>query len=128
MHLLFVYGSLKRGFSNHFFLHGAEWVGEALTEPHYKMFDYGGYPAAIPANDGGYSIEGEVWRINDAHLFQTDLLEAVEEGLYERSTARLLPPWEELENVIMYHYLRDTTGLPDVGGTWPKSRDKGNLG
>ncbi|MEM1296559.1 MAG: gamma-glutamylcyclotransferase family protein [Verrucomicrobiota bacterium] len=128
MHLLFVYGSLKRGFSNHFFLLEAQWVGEANTESSYRMFDYGGFPAVIRDEEQGYSIRGELWKIDDTCLSQIDVLEGVDSGLYERSTTLLEVPWDQKEDVIMYLYLQTTKGLPDVGGQWPKSLDLGDPG
>tara|TARA_R110002096_G_scaffold403766_3_gene601352 strand:+ start:60636 stop:61019 length:384 start_codon:yes stop_codon:yes gene_type:complete len=122
MNLLFVYGSLKRGFSNHFYLANAEWVGNAQTKPGYRMFDYGGYPAAI-VDSGGYSIKGELWRVSDDCLTLIDELEGIDEGLYKRATASLEPPFADQEGVIMYHYLLETRELPDVGGEWPRARD-----
>jgi len=120
---LFVYGSLKRGFSNHHFLAGQTFLGEARTQPVYRMYDWGGYPAIVPVEDGGVSISGEVWEIDDTCLIRVDWLEAVEDGLYRRAFARLLSPHEEWADVIMYHFAQSITGMPEVGAVWERGRD-----
>lgn len=122
---LFVYGSLKRGFSNHDFLRGQRFLGEARTIPAYRMYDYGGYPGVVPAESGGYPLEGELWRIDEACLANIDQLEGIDEGLYARATAKLAPPHEQLLDVILYHYARDVSGLPEAGGEWRREWDRG---
>ena len=45
--LVFVYGTLKRGERNHYFLASAEYLGPAFTEPLYRMIDCGPYPLSL---------------------------------------------------------------------------------
>ena len=70
---LFVYGTLKRGFSNAFYLKDANYLGEFITRTDYSMYDFGGYPAVSQAGNSG--IAGEVYGINPEHLAATDRLE-----------------------------------------------------
>ena len=46
--LVFVYGTLKRGMSNHRWLRGQRFVDESRTLPSYRMYDLGGYPGLVP--------------------------------------------------------------------------------
>ena len=67
--LVFVYGTLKRGLSNHGWLRGQTFEGEARTVPRYRMFDLGGYPGMVLADEGeGGAIEGEVWAVDEEGL------------------------------------------------------------
>lgn len=85
--LVFVYGTLRRGESNHHFMDGAEFVAEATTEPEFTMVTFGGYPAILEG--GATAIAGEVYRITLPILARLDLLEEVPE-LYRRVTRELL--------------------------------------
>src|SRR2546425_1185234 len=61
-HLLFVYGTLMRGFPLHPLLEGqAEYLGEAATPG--LLFDLGRYPAALKSATG--EIRGEIYRLLD---------------------------------------------------------------
>ncbi len=73
MNLLFVYGSLKRGLNNAFYLQDARFLGAFTTEPVYSMYSFGTYPAV--SESGNTPIEGEVYEISDAQLAMTDRLE-----------------------------------------------------
>lgn len=70
---LFVYGTLKRGFRNAYYLNDADYLGEFTTRSHYSMYDFGGYPAVSQA--GNSAIAGEVYRVNLDHIAATDRLE-----------------------------------------------------
>lgn len=70
---LFVYGTLKQGFRNAYYLEAAGFLGEFKTEPVYSMYDFGNYPAV--SEMGKTSIEGEVYEINEALLATIDQLE-----------------------------------------------------
>jgi len=76
--LLFVYGSLKRGFDNHSLLKGATYVGEAKTLQPYAMFveTHGQYPYLI--DKPFYQIEGELYDIDSEELWdKVDTFEGV---------------------------------------------------
>ncbi len=72
--LVFVYGTLRQGESNHGLLAESERLGVTQTPPHYTLYDLGPYPAAIP---GHQAIIGEVYRVNDTTLNALDELEEV---------------------------------------------------
>lgn len=82
------------------------------------MYDYGGFPGVVEVEEGGYAIEGEVWEVSEACVPLLDEYEAVDAGLYIRSTAKLAPPHQQLRDVIIYLYARDVSPLTDVGGVW----------
>jgi gamma-glutamylcyclotransferase (GGCT)/AIG2-like uncharacterized protein YtfP len=60
--LLFVYGTLMRGESNHGVMSGATFVRAAATKPEFALLDLGDHPAMVR---GAQSIEGELWSIDD---------------------------------------------------------------
>ena len=72
--LVFVYGSLKRGYWNNRLLEGALFVGEAHTTKKYSLVD-GGVPMAVP-DEEGLPVMGEVYEIDvSLHLGPLDRLE-----------------------------------------------------
>jgi gamma-glutamylcyclotransferase (GGCT)/AIG2-like uncharacterized protein YtfP len=72
-HLLFVYGSLKRGFSNHFLLAAARFVGECRTAAGYQLLVLGIYPALSEGSDR--AIAGELYAVDARLLFELDEFE-----------------------------------------------------
>lgn len=70
---VFVYGSLKRGFSNHALLHRAAYLGEHVTTARYTMYDLGSYPAV--SIGGRQAISGEVYAVDRQTLAALDRLE-----------------------------------------------------
>jgi gamma-glutamylaminecyclotransferase len=77
--LLFVYGTLMRGFPLHALLDGrADSVGEG--EVAGLLFDLGRYPAAL--RDGGGMIRGEVYRLKGPGLWRA--LDSAEGSQYHR--------------------------------------------
>jgi len=71
--LVFVYGSLRRGESNHHYLRAAAYLGEHVTAAAYTMFDLGAYPGVIAT--GAMRIKGEVYAIDRLILEHLDVLE-----------------------------------------------------
>lgn len=83
-HLLFVYGSLKRGFSNHPLMATAVFVGECRTAPRYRLLVLGPYPAL---SDGGdRAIAGELYSVDRRLLSKLDDFEG---AAYRRRTVHL---------------------------------------
>ena len=79
-HRIFVYGTLRLGYSNHFLLEMSKFTGEAATLRTYWMITTGVFPAALDtvAADFGFpphAIAGEIYHVDDATLEQLDLLE-----------------------------------------------------
>jgi len=77
--LLFVYGTLMRGFPLHALLEGrADSLGDG--EVAGLLFDLGRYPAAL--RDGGGVVRGEVYRLKDPALWRA--LDSAEGSQYHR--------------------------------------------
>ena len=114
---LFLYGTLKRGLSNHSLVRGQRFAGEARTVPEFRLVDVGGYPALVRANVDPLSVVGEVWEVDLDCLIRLDRFEGLHVGLYTRQPVPLLPPFDR-EIIDAYFYLGTTDGLPDCGGNW----------
>src|SRR6266850_998554 len=80
--LLFVYGTLMRGFPLHALLERrATYLGEATTPG--LLLDLGSYPAALKSATG--KIRGEVYRLTDPGLWRA--LDSAEGSQYHREQA-----------------------------------------
>lgn len=115
--LLFVYGTLKRGCSNHTYLADQTFVGLARTPPGFRLYDLGGYPGIAPVTDDRNGVIGEIWSVDDDALERLDRFEGVHEGLYRRQPIPLLPPFAD-KTVHAYFPGLPITGQPDVGSEW----------
>lgn len=118
MKLIFVYGTLKRGGSNHHVMNGQRFVTEARTEGRYALYDLGGYPGMVLSDDDPLSIMGEVWEVDDQGLQRLDELEGLDVGEYRRVPVPLVAPHEALV-VEGYEYLLDVSRAPRLGENWP---------
>jgi gamma-glutamylaminecyclotransferase len=87
-HLVFVYGSLKRGYRNSPLLAGSVFLDEAVSVPTYKMIEIKmaeySFPVIMP-DPGGRKLAGEVYGVDDATLARLDQLER-EGSSYDRVT------------------------------------------
>ncbi len=119
MKLVFVYGTLKRGFANHNFLAGQAFLGDAVTGPGYALYDLGDYPGMVARAGSAGAITGEVWSVDAACLAQLDALEGTAEEMYRRACVPLLAPFAD-RPVETYIYLRGVEGRPLVGTAWTK--------
>ncbi len=117
MSLLFVYGTLKRGGSNHQYLAGQKFLGVARTTPGYRLFDLGGFPGLVPVPEDKAGVVGEVWEVDANALAGMDKLEGLAEGMYRRDPAKLQPPFDN-PAIETYIYARNTTKHTDIGSIW----------
>ena len=113
---LFVYGTLKRGYSRSAALQGEEFLGTTKTEARYRMYNLGNFPGLVESPDG-LSIEGELWEVSAECLKRLDEIEGVGIQLYKRAKVHLKAPHDR-EEVETYLYLRSTQGMPDCGVKW----------
>jgi gamma-glutamylaminecyclotransferase len=115
--LIFVYGTLKRGGSNHRFLAKQTFVGEATTIPGFTLFELAGYPGLVAKPDARGGVVGEVWSVDRAALARLDALEGLAEGLYRREPIPLIAPFAD-RVVEGYVYARDVEGSRELGPKW----------
>lgn len=71
-HLIFVYGTLKRGWGNNVIIKDQKYIGVATTSPDFQMFSLGGYPGVVA---GDNRITGELWEVDDDAFARCDRLE-----------------------------------------------------
>lgn len=118
---LFVYGTLKRGCSNHHHLAGQAFLGLARTRPGFRLFDLGGYPGILAHAADRDGVVGEVWSVDDDALRRLDEFEGVHEGLYRRAPIALQPPYSE-RAIDAYFPALSVAGRPEVGSEWTEPR------
>ncbi len=121
LHMIFVYGTLKRGFCRSHFLAGQQFLGAAQSLRQYRMFNCGTYPGLKFVSDAGCSIIGELWAVDAGCLARLDREEGVDEGLYARRVIELATPLlagVAPEMIEAYFYLPSAEGLPDCGECW----------
>lgn len=118
MPLVFVYGTLKRGGSNHAHLADQRCLGPARTRPGYTLYQPADYPGMVPDESDRDGVVGELWQVDDACLRRLDRLEGTAEGLYARVPVRLLAPHDSL-HVHTYLYRLPLAGCPRLGSNWP---------
>jgi len=111
--ILFVYGTLKRGLSNHRLLAGQEYLGEAVSEPRYRLIDLGPYPGLIRDEEHGAAVAGELWEVSECCLQELDDFEGF---AYIREPIALQ---NDSREITAYYWVRPVpTGTPS-GPTWP---------
>jgi len=89
--LLAVYGSLRKGLRNHFYLSKSEFVGQYDTDHSYSLIDLGSFPGLL--KEGGTSVRMEVYKIDKETLKNIDRLEGYtgkkyNSNLYDRETIK----------------------------------------
>jgi len=117
VNLVFVYGTLKRGFINHHRMEGQEFVGAAATVPGYVLYELEGYPGMVADAAAAEGVTGEVWSVDDECLRGLDALEGTGEGLYRRESVPLQAPFAG-SRVEAYVYMRSVGGRTRLGASW----------
>ena len=115
--LIFVYGSLKRGYGLHHLLERQVYCGTVATCPLYRIFDLGTYPGLVDWPEG-LAVLGEVYQVDQECLRKLDDAEGVDQGLYARRAVKLQSPFEKVE-VSAWFWLNKVAGLRDCGTCWP---------
>ena len=138
MQLMFIYGSLKRGFNRHSVLKDQRYIGVARTTPNYAMVGYGGFPALVDATLAEASgvaaknhIFGELYEVDDACRMELDKIEGVDRGLFDKKEITLesitivgLPVSEDVWKSIAakkaqaYFFQLKLNGAADCGALW----------
>jgi gamma-glutamylcyclotransferase (GGCT)/AIG2-like uncharacterized protein YtfP len=140
MSVLFVYGTLKTGFNRHHALQDERYLGTAVTQPEYRMFAYGGFPALVSSQSPGAdqmelnkSAHGEIWEVSQECLRNLDHIEGVDTNLFARLPIKLqditlfrLPlfksSWDMLQSqeVQSYVFMQKINGAAELEGFWAR--------
>jgi len=91
-HILFVYGTLKRGFPNHSVLgDNAKFIDHATASPEFSMISMGGFPGMFREEAGQLGpVIGELWSVDDEGLQSCDTLEG-HPRFYRRTKIKAFP-------------------------------------
>lgn len=113
-----VYGSLRKGLSNHGTLGNSPMVGTVVTEPKYTMVSLGGFPGVVKG--GNTSITLEIYDVKHETIEQNlDWLEGYsgpndEYNFYNKEIIET-----ELGPAYIYYINEDVNGRPLVeSGDW----------
>jgi gamma-glutamylcyclotransferase (GGCT)/AIG2-like uncharacterized protein YtfP len=103
-HKLFVYGTLKQGFSNNRYLETAKFHGPNVTEDStFTMVSLGFCPAV--SSNGYHAISGELFEVDDETLNRIDMLEG--NGRFYNREEVLLRNGE-----VAWMYMMERGGFP----------------
>ena len=111
-HYLFTYGTLKKGFSNHHLLEGAQFLGPAKTLEKYSMYESG-----IPFVFKGEAVShiyGELYRVDELTLKKVDRLEG-HPGWYRREEIQVLTAEGSNGTAWLYFYQEKSGKLVQSG-------------
>ncbi len=117
--LIFVYGTLKRGFCRAHHLTGQTFLAKAVTRPNYLMYDCGEYPGLVVDIEDGVSIQGELWSVDEKGVSLLDQVEGVAENWFSRDPVELINPAVN-QPVHAYYFQGDVTHLSRSGSNWVK--------
>ncbi len=113
-HYLFVYGTLKRGYSRHWILDGFPFLGRAKAKG-FVLYDLGPYPAMVP-EDG--LVYGEVYEVSEEVLQALDWVEGVP-VLYRRELIEVVFEDGTPLKAWAYIYNGNVKGYPRIeDGEW----------
>ena len=79
MYKVFVYGTLKKGGSNLYFLKSSKFIKKQTLKDH-SIFVPSGYGFPLLLEDKGGKVHGELYEVDDITLMSLDMLET--EGYY----------------------------------------------
>lgn len=112
--ILFVYGTLKRGLASHHLIADQDFLGEAATDPRYRVYDLGPYPGLVVDEANGLAVKGEIWAVTAACLAELDIFE--EESHTFRRALVAIPG---LVGVFAYFWNRAVPEGAASGREWP---------
>lgn len=131
MKLVFVYGTLRRGFLRHSAIADQRYLGVAFTEPKYSIFHISGFPALVEDSVSGKEIWGELYEVTLDCLSKLDEIEGVSSNLFRRQPIALarynllnIPMTKEIfldltkNTAEAYYYQKDVSGARDCGHCW----------
>lgn len=99
---VFVYGTLKQGFCNNFYLRRGKFLGKTRTAPEFCLYQNDYYPMLVETHHKPRAIEGELYRVSNRAVERLDRLEGVDlPGFFERHEITL----EDGRKCLAYVYV-----------------------
>ncbi|MCA0992310.1 gamma-glutamylcyclotransferase family protein [Pseudalkalibacillus hwajinpoensis] len=126
MYLVFCYGTLRSGESNHAVIKEATLI-ESFSWTNGQLYDTrDGYPALIQNEDG--TVYGEVYEVDDQLLEKINLLEGYQEGrdynLYEQ-VMQIIESNQGSYEAITYMMRKPERRFMEIpGGDWVTYRNR----
>jgi gamma-glutamylaminecyclotransferase len=111
---LFVYGTLKKKFANHHFLHTSEYLGKGRTQNKYAMY-IDRIPYVVKDHPVSF-IYGELYQIDACQLERLDRLEGHPEW-YCREQVQVVDKHKQVVSAWMYLF-PDRIGRLNVTGRY----------
>ena len=111
--ILFFYGSLKRGHSNHHRIAGQSYLADAVTRPGYRIIELGQYGGMI-RDANGFAVKGELWAVDAQCLAALDEFE-MGEGLWQRMPIEVVGQ----DGVQSYCWIGDVPEGVRSSDVWP---------
>ena len=126
LQVVFVYGTLRRGGSNHFRMAGAEFIASGTITGRMYRIDW--YPGLVldPAGD---EIHGEVYAVGPELLSVLDIFEGlsageVEGSEYRRVQTTVMKQDSQIVSAWVWEWLGPVAESQRVsGGDWLKSEE-----
>ena len=116
-HLVFVYGTLRSGHSNHHLLKDAYSYGTGVTVEKFAMYLVSGYPY-VTSTEPRYQITGELYDIYDSTLEKLDQIEGHPRHHVRKITSILVNG----EKYGAWMYFRDPPGTLMQSGDYNDTR------
>jgi len=102
--LVFVYGTLKRGYNNHTrILANSTYLGKAITKQKWLMVgDSAAFPYLLEQDDTCFRVEGEVYSVDADTKRKLDALEGVPNHYKEETIEIMYSDTKEVQTVQVY--------------------------
>ncbi len=113
---VFVYGTLKRGGSNHYWLAQAIYMGEGVTSERYALYQGADPWPLMVENEACYPVQGELYAVTQNELALLDELEECPQ-LYVRKQIAVLTAADEVIRAWAYFSVQ-AEGDWLAGGRW----------
>lgn len=98
--LVFVYGTLKKGYRLNRALASSEFLGTGTTFDKFKMYNLGSFPM-VTREDEIAQVLGEIYRVSEQVLSNLDAIEG-HPGFYRRTEIKVLDEHAEIQDAYIY--------------------------
>ncbi len=119
--IIFVYGTLKKGFAGNHILRNSVFLGACSTKKMYNLYTNGMYPCMVPSDEDGIKINGELYQIDIKTLQSLNIYEGVDSGLFALSvveidtdSCNIMDENMDSELVLGYIYLGPTSHMQKI--------------